>query len=545
VVIAEIFADPSPSAGLPPGEFIELRNNLSFPVTLDRWIISDGQSAAVIPAGTVLQPDSLLVLCARAYESAYAAFGQAIGLSGFPSLDNGGDLISLAAADGQLMHAVHYETSWYGNALKAEGGWSLEMIDHRFPCLGPSNWTASRDPGGGSPGRPNSVQGNVQDREPPRLLRTYMRDSVTLMAVLDETVDSLTASDPSLYDIGPGLGQPLKALPVAPLFREVAVVLPKPLKEGVLYHLQVRGLADCHQNTMPSTQEARAARPSLPGMESVCINEILFDPLPGGSDYVELYHKGNAPVDISGLFIGSRNTAGQTASLTPCANVPWILFPGDYLVLTEDPENILQQYPVSNPSQLMRVKDLPSFPDDAGTVLVTNRQGLILDEFQYRDEFHFALLARKDGVALERIDPTRPAGERSNWHSAATDARYGTPTGRNSQFREPGDLPGEVSVHPGTFSPDLDGFDDHLSVKYSFPAAGYVCSVLILDQAARPVRHLVRNQLCGITGLFRWDGLDEKNRRLPAGIYYVLVECFNLDGKRKIARKTVVLAYRK
>ncbi len=545
VVISEIFADPSPSAGLPAGEFLELRNTLSFPVTLDRWRITDGQGTGVIPAGTVLQPDSSLVLCPRAYQPAFSAYGQAIGLGGFPSLDNEGDQLILIADDGRLVHAVQFDVSWYGNELKKQGGWSLEMIDPRFPCLGRSNWTASMDPGGGSPGRHNSVQGIARDEEPPQLVRTYALDSMTLVAIMDEPLDSVTASDPRRYNISPGVIGTREAHPVYPLFREVLLVLTQPLQAGQLYRLQVNGLADCRLNTMPSPQESKAALASPPGPESVCINEILFDPLPGGADFVELYNKGTTAIDVSGLYLGNRNTAGQPASLVPCADIPWILYPDEYVVLTENPEDIGRQYPVAFPKHVLGLKNMPSFPDNAGTTLVTNRQGMILDELRYEDDFHFALLSSREGVSLERIDPYAKTQDPSNWHSAATGSRYGTPSGRNSQYKPPDPVPGEVSLQPAEFSPDLDGFNDQLTVQYRFPAAGYVCSITIFSQLGRPVRYLVRNELCGISGHFRWDGLDEKKGRLPAGIYFVVVDLFNLGGKRKTIRRTAVLAYKR
>jgi hypothetical protein len=171
-------------------------------------------------------------------------------------------------------------------------------------------------------------------------------------------------------------------------------------------------------------------------------------------------------------------------------------------------------------------------------------QGNELDVFSYRDDYHFPLLSNRQGVSLERIDPALPSMDRANWHSAATDAGYGTPGYINSQFRKSDPVAGEIHINPLTFSPDQDGHDDQLTIQYKFPAPGYTCSVIIFDHAGRPVRYLVRNNLCGTNGFFRWNGLDEKTRNLPAGIYYLVTEIFNLEGKRKIIKRGVVLAYR-
>jgi hypothetical protein len=214
------------------------------------------------------------------------------------------------------------------------------------------------------------------------------------------------------------------------------------------------------------------------------------------------------------------------------------------MVLTENPEQVMEQYTVASPAQLIQHRAMPSMPDDEGAVLLTDGQGVLLDEFRYTDDYHFPLLTGREGVALERIDPLAPTQDPSNWHSAATVSRYGTPTGRNAQYREPGQVKGEVQVSPRSFSPDQDGIDDQLTVQYQFPGPGYVCSIIIFDAAGRPVRYLARNQLCGTSGLFRWNGLDEQHARLPPGIYYVLTECFSLEGRRKLSRHAIALVLR-
>jgi hypothetical protein len=58
------------------------------------------------------------------------------------------------------------------------------------------------------------------------------------------------------------------------------------------------------------------------------------------------------------------------------------------------------------------------------------------------------------------------------------------------------------------------------------------------------VRYLQKNSLSGINGSYRWDGLDDKNRKLPQGIYIIYTEIFNTEGKKKAFKNTVVLGRR-
>ena len=77
----------------------------------------------------------------------------------------------LLTDEDRLIHAIQYEKSWFGNELKASGGWSLEMIDENNPCTGKLNWTASGSPNGGTPGSVNSMVAANPDEQAPGLLR--------------------------------------------------------------------------------------------------------------------------------------------------------------------------------------------------------------------------------------------------------------------------------------------------------------------------------------------------------------------------------------
>ena len=51
--------------------------------------------------------------------------------------------------------------------------------------------------------------------------------------------------------------------------------------------------------------------------------------------------------------------------------------------------------------------------------------------------------------------------------------------------------------------------------------------------------------LCHATkGSFRWDGLREKQQKLPQGIYIIYTDVFNANGKTKKFKNTIVLARR-
>jgi hypothetical protein len=73
---------------------------------------------------------------------------------------------------------------------------------------------------------------------------------------------------------------------------------------------------------------------------------------------------------------------------------------------------------------------------------------------------------------------------------------------------------------------------------------GSLANITIFDAGARPVKYLAKNATLAQAASFRWDGLDDKFRKVPVGVYVVYTEVFNLNGKKKAFKNTVVVAAR-
>ena len=201
----------------------------------------------------------------------------------------------------------------------------------------------------------------------------------------------------------------------------------------------------------------------------------------------------------------------------------------------------IARYIVQKPMNVLVVSQLPSFPDDKGNVVLLNYQGTVIDELSYEEKWHFPLIVNREGIALERIDVNLPTQEKENWTSAAADAGFGTPTARNSQYRTYQSMQGTIQTGSPVFSPDGDGRDDLCFIQYHFPFPNNVATVSVFDINGILVRNLYRNATLSEKGVFRWDGLDEKGRKSPPGVYVILTEVFNLDGHKKNFRNSVTL----
>lgn len=544
LVITELFADPSPSVGLPASEFIELKNISPFTIAMRNWKISDGNSTAVININYLFQPDSFLIICPVAAVNLFSVFGATLGVSGFPSLNNEADIISLYSPEGLIIHAVGYTDAWYQNDLKAAGGWTLEMIDPKNPCAGSSNWGASIHNKGGTPGTNNSIDGINRDDQPPAMIRTYTIDSVTIVAVFDEPLDSAQAANSNNYRLNNSIGSIQTASPLPPLFTEVQLRLNNVLKAETDYILTISNVSDCAGSTIGVMNSAKAGLPMAAGLMDIILNELLFNPKTDGYDYVEFYNRSNNVIDCKQLYIANKNSTGTIINIHQIKPTSLLCFPGEFIVITGNIKWLQQNYAVKIPGQLIQMNQFPSMPDDKGTIAVMNYQGTVIDELSYEQQWHFPLIDNKEGVALERINYNEPTQEKTNWTSAASTAGFGTPTFQNSQFRADLQVQAQISVYPKIFSPDNDGVDDFATIHCTLTQPGYVATISIFDVAGRVVKSLVRNATLSSTGIFRWDGLNDQQQRLPTGMYIILTEIFNLQGKTKKFKNVVTLGRR-
>lgn len=542
IVIDELMADPTPQVGLPNNEWIELRNTSSTAFNLLGWRIGDASvQSGAMPSYTLL-PDSVVIVCTASAAASMSAFGPTISVTSFPSLDNTGDVIYLRSPQNRIIHSVSYTDAWYQNELKKDGGWTLEMVDTKNPCSGFSNWRASIDLRGGTPGRKNAVDAVNADADAPKLLRAFATDSVNISLVFDEPLDSLKAATNANYNISDGIGIPQLAVTISPVFDKVNIRLINKLNRNKVYTITVSGVTDCKGNSIGTKNTARLGLSEVADSQDIVINEILFNPKANGTDYVEIYNRSNKIIDLKQTFIANRSSSGVISNIKQLSLENYLLLPQDFMVITEDPEIIKRDFITQNIDAFVTVSSMPSMNDDEGDVIILNAQGAITDELKYNEKWHFKLIENREGIALERIDYNAATQNESNWHSAATSAGYGTPTYGNSQIRSDLQARGEITVSPKIVSPDNDGLDDFATIDYVFPAPGYVANISIFDANGRIVRYLQRNALCGINGSFRWDGLGEKFQKLPVGIYIFYTEVFSLSGKKKQFKNAIVLA---
>ena len=537
VVINEIFADPTPQVGLPGVEYTELYNASTNAYLLNNWQFVNSTTAKTLP-NFLLAPDSYVILCDINDTALFTSYGDVIGISSFTALTNGGDSLTLLDDNNNVLDVVVYSDTWYQNTVKKDGGWSLELINPKHPCGNSSNWIASTDPSGGTPGIQNSVFDTTPDMIAPELMAANVLSSTQIQIVFNEIMDSASLANAG-YIINAGIT--VTGIMVNPPFNEVVLTVNPGLSLSVLYTLTVTGTNDCSGNLIGAINSVDFALPEqgLPG--DLVINEVLFNPYTGGSDFVELYNNSNKYINIQNWNLANIEN-DSVDNYKVISATPYLLFPGDFVLLTKDAQNIAQEYINSATDVFLQMESLPAYNNDEGDVYLINNLNIVVDSFSYNEDMHFALLNSVDGVSLERIDYNRPSNDITNWHSAAEDVGFATPGYENSQYMHTNTDGGDIIIDPLTFSPDNDGTDDVLNISYQFPEPGYVGNFVIYDAKGRLIRNLVQNELLGTSGTYSWDGINEDNEKARIGIYIIFVEAYTLTGEVKSFKKTAVLA---
>ena len=539
IVINEILSDPSPIVALPNCEFIELRNCTNEIINLNKWRISNGTTTATIAIDFFLKPDSLVILCAKSNVIFFNGNNNIIGLTSFPTLGNEEDIIILGNKNGETIHAVTYKKSWHDNAVKSEGGWSLEMSNPFRPC-NINNWYSSKSLLGGTPGKENSIFKKESIEEKLQAIQCTAISQKEFTLKFNKSADSSSLSIASNYNIESTGQYPLKVSPIPPLFDQVKLIFKDGIEKEKVYQLNINNIKRCTSITVDTTSILTGI-PIIPSKGELIINELLFNPAPYGADFLELYNNSNSIINARDIYIAGKNSAGQIGSQYRWSNEDMKIFPGKYLAITTDSSYIIKTSKNINRGAISEIKSMPSYPDNEGNAVLINKEGMLIDEFQYTDDMHYPLLINQEGVSLERIDPMLATSLMENWHSASSTAGYATPTKENSQFRKSDSINKIIEIPQTDFSPNNDGVNDLLTIAYKMSNPGNSISIYAFNFNGMMIRKIADNQLCGTNGTFIWNGLDQNKLRVASGIYLIFIEILDLRGRLMKFKKAIAV----
>jgi len=461
-----------------------------------------------------------------------------------PSFNNGGDDIVLCSAEGAPMDSVHYEGSWLG-----DHGVSLERIHVDHPSA-EENWAPCSDPSGATPGDRNSVAPLQYDL---RLADGEMIADSVFLCIDNAGTEQLSAAAVHILLADPGeQRQSLlrKAFPPPGTASSVTVAcaLP-PIRPG--RHILLAVL-DCPADMRPENDSLLLAADIPLARRAMLINEIMFEPLPGSCEWIELLNASQETIDISGFALaGAPGYSGTRSRLVLPGSIPAVA-PGDFAVVATD-SSVMTRFPSLSTASAGCVlvalgRSSLGLGNTRDDILLLDYDDRVIDSLHYSEDAHHPFLPSTAGCSLELIHPSLCAAGMDGWGSC-TDPQGGTPGRRNSIHSDlpPHERQGEthLTVSPRPFSPDGDGFEDYCVISCSIPSAVNQIRLRLFDVNGRLVRTLRSNSPAGRCFDVIWDGLDEKGRRVRIGPYVVLLEALDTaDNTVSAAKGIVVVAVR-
>lgn len=539
IIITEIFPDPSPPVGLPEFEFVEIYNRSEHPFDLSGWRLIDPGANGSIPA-YLIQPGEYVILASAAAGPYFQNYGKVLTVTNMPVLNNSSDQLTLKSPEGITIDTVSYQLSWYKDSDKRDGGWTLELIDLNDVCREAENWMASEDPRGGTPGKVNSVNDNRPDLTGPKLLQVIALSGDSLLLQFNEKLSDYTPNEINIQ-----ISDQLQVGTVSfndQTKQQLLAILTTPVQASKVYTLAVSNVYDCPGNKIQSSHASAIFVLTEPAqVADVLINEILFNPRPGGVDFVEIYNRSNKYFNLKNWRIGNY-VDNNPANLRLISQEDVLLAPGSFMILTPNIDILKGDYPQTKTEVACQV-NLPSYPDREGTVSLADAFGVLLDYLIYHENFHNPLLRSKEGVSLERVSIDAATNNPANWKSAASISGFATPGYVNSAARGKIDLDTQVKVEPEVFIP-LYGIEDFTRIAWSFDQAGYTANIFIVDQQGRRVKTIAHNELINYEGFLTWDGSNDEGAKVRTGPYMVYFQVFNQIGESQVIRKRVVVATR-
>lgn len=543
VVINEVMYSPSS----PNKEWFEIYNTGNTSVNLQNWKWRDAAQSNPIRTITTqaisIGAYSFAIICedsANIRQAFPNISGLIIQSIGWNALNNSGseNLILYNSAN-QTIDSLTYTNSWGGGS-----NISLERIDALLQTNNQSNWGSSQSPAGATPNLQNSI--SLKDYE---LILKSFNVTPSSPQIGENVTFELQISNPARFaatnfsvniynDINfngiPSVNELIKSETIPNLNSKDSLkyttTFTIPQSDSLQFIGKIIFAPD--QDTSNNSVIKKIYTGSR-----IVINEIMYDPLTGNAEWVEIYNPGTKNVNISGWkFVESTNIINLSDSTFQ------VLLPGAYIVISDD-TTIFNRFPylrTYDPSNKLIIKSL-SLSNDGELVKIVDASNNTIEEVTYSPKWHSPNIPDEKGYSLERINPNLP-GNSGNWSSCA-DPLGGTPMKRNSIYTTIPLSTGKITVSPNPFSPDGDGFEDFTIIKYSLPYKASQVRMKVFDVKGRLVRTLLNNLYSGSEGEIIFNGLNDDGEKLRIGIYILFIETVDdKGGTFETIKSTVVVA---
>ncbi|HAL55453.1 MAG TPA: hypothetical protein DCP63_02955 [Bacteroidetes bacterium] len=330
--------------------------------------------------------------------------------------------------------------------------------------------------------------------------------------------------------------------PLFPADSTVVVAVKEALESGEHRFFAVASFA---QDSNPMNDTASATISISAQKQTLVVNEIMYDPLSGQNEWIELFHRGGSSTDLARWQISDRPTASGSTNTSTLTNSSRIAQPGDFVVVASD-STLLSRFPyLSSPppnTHLLILNRTSGFGlnIDGDDVLLRDATGRTIDSVSYSAGWHHRDVPDSKGRSLERINPNIDSNDRRNWSTSPASAG-GTPGKQNGILTTSLPTTASISISPNPFSPDNDGYEDFCIIRFNLPSSTSLIRISIFDIKGRLIRTLANSEISGPVGEIVWNGQDDEKQRARIGPYIVFIEALDILGGTLATAKAVAV----
>lgn len=423
----------APIVGEP--EWIEIYNNSLKQINLKGYQIGNSSSKSkVIGKDVILKPEEYFVVAKDSALFSRFTVSNAV-VSSFPILSNTREKVVLLDSLDRTIDSLDYKNSWGGT-----NGKSLERLEFGKISTDSTNWKTSVHQLGATPGTTNSISQKKID-----VALTQMVFNPTLPLAGQRVKISVAVSNPGKSGTSFRLllnrvdkngskqrvedSNTMLISSGAKLTYEFSFTV-ESLQTKLTYEAvaEITGDEDQSNNTII----ASITPGYIPGIISV--NEIMYNPLNGEPEWIELYNTSNIDVDLEDWSITDILTTPQKHMV----KAKDTFFPkNSFLVIAKD--STIKNFHKEIPSKLI-ITNFANLNNDSDGVVIKDSRNTTIDSIRYESKW-----GGENGKSLERKQFSVSSNEKTNW-SSSKDLELSTPGRINSAAIKKYDLAAKTIV---------------------------------------------------------------------------------------------------
>lgn len=518
LVITEIMADPSPSFGLPEVEYFELYNPTSENISLNNLNLN----GVDLDLDYSLESQRYIAISRTKIPSTNNLVSQNISTSFFT---NSGKKLELYSGN-ELITELDYTIDWHDNPLAKDGGISLELLNTNLTCTNNRLfWGSSTSSWGGTPGASNSISQTV-----------FPSAEQTLLYYKNQTLSFAFNAPILTTEFNTNLLNQIDSAYLSLGNSQINFVLKIPLETtSKIFVFQV---TDCNTEEVILVNET-IELPQQAITNDVVINEIMFEPKPNQTEYIELRNTTTHPIMLSGLFLNTDNPDFEGNIID---TLGLIIRPNAYLFLSKDTLNNHANYDQINPLKWYPYFAPTSLNNSESFIGLHTVNGHYIDSIYYTNSMHYPLIKNTQGIALERISSSKITNLSDAFASAAQNSGYATPGLKNSTEFDANATSETLSLSDDYLSVNGDGYQDVIEIRYTIQEQQAI-SLIIYDRAGFVAKTLAKHHFHSGESTFVWKGNTDNNTLAESGVY-ILVLSVDSNGSSKGVSKRVITVSR-